>query len=88
MTQEETQEYCDRLNTLITKKKDGFIDEVNEIVNEIYQLGGEMYWDRQIYIDSDFDDETMHDLVVSSDKVNFVPSDDMEEHPGIVVRYK
>ena len=82
------QEYCDRLNCLIDKKEEGFIDEVNEIIKEIYNLGGEMYWDRQIYIDCNFDDETMHDLVVSSDKVKFVPSDDEEEHPGIVIRYK
>ena len=50
--------------------------------------GGGLYWDRDIFIDCNGEDERMRDLVRKSDKVFFEPSGDPGEHPGVVVRYK
>ena len=83
-----TKSICNKLNKLISEKKDGFIDNINAIINELYQKGGALYWDRQIYIDCNSDDERMRSLVTRTDKVEFEPSDDPTEHPGVVVRYK
>jgi len=83
-----TKRICNKLNKLISEKKEGFIDEVNKIIYELYQKGGEMYWDRDVWIDNNFDDKRCRDLVRKTDKVMFVPSDDEQEHPGIVIKYK
>lgn len=83
-----TKRICNKLNKLISEKKEGFIDEVNKIIYELYQKGGEMYWDREVWIDNNFDDKKCKDLVRYTDKVMFFPSDDEEEHPGVVIRYK
>lgn len=79
---------CDRLNEVISEKKEGFLDVVNLIMNQIYQEGYEMFWDREIFIDCNGEDKKMRDLVRYSDKVMFESSDDPDEHPGVVVRYK
>jgi len=79
---------CKILNEAILKKEPGFLDIVNLTMNQIYQEGGELYWDRDIFIDCNGADERMRDLVRKSDKVFFEPSDDPGEHPGVVVRYK
>lgn len=79
---------CKKLNTLIQNKKDGFINEVNTLIEELYDNGCAMYWDRKIFIDCNFNEKKMRDLVKSSDLVQFEPSDDPEEHPGVVIRYK
>lgn len=84
----EMEKICEQLNKLIDEKKDGFIDEVNAIIAKLHEDGGDMYWDREIFIDCNGDDETMRDLVRKSNKVHFYPSDDYEEHKGVVVRYK
>lgn len=84
----EMEKICEQLNKLIDEKKDGFIDEVNAIITKLHEDGGDMYWDREIFIDCNGDDETMRDLVRKSNKVHFYPSDDYEEHKGVVVRYK
>jgi hypothetical protein len=79
---------CEKLNKLIDDKQDGFIDEVNAIIAKVYEDGGAMYWDREIFIDFNGDDEKMKDLVRKSNKVHFFPSDDPTEHKGVVVGYK
>ncbi len=83
-----TKRICNQLNKLIFEKKEGFIDKVNKIIYEIYQKGGAMYWNREVWINNNCDDERCRDLVRKTDKVMFVPSDDEEEHPGVVVTYK
>lgn len=82
------QKACDRLNDAISKKKEGFLDVVNLIMNQIYQEGGELYWDRDIFIDCNGDEEKMKNLIRHSDKVLFKPTYDQEEHPGVTVQYK
>lgn len=79
---------CKKLNKIIAEKKEGFIDELNKLIADLYEQGGEMYWDRDIFIDCNGDDERMRDLVRKTDSVQFEPSDDPVEHPGVVIRYK
>lgn len=83
-----TKRICNKLNKLIFEKEEGFIDEVNKIIYDLYQKGGAMYWNREVWIDNNCDDERCKDLVRNTDKVMFVPSDDEEEHPGVVIIYK
>ena len=82
-------EICKELNSHLPVMSDEDITFLNEIINEAYDTipGFNIYWDRQIYIDCGFDDEKMHDIVTQTDKVHFEPSDDVEEHNGVVVRY-
>lgn len=80
------EKYCDKLNSLLPAN-DNSINEINGIINEVRCKGGELYCNRQIYIDCGFDWDKIHNLIYT-DKVKFVPSDDVEEHPGIVIVYK
>lgn len=80
---------CNKLNKIISEKKDGFIDELNKLMYEqVFQKGWQLYWDREIFIDCNGNEKTMKDLVRKSDLVKFEPSDDPTEHPGVVIRYK
>ena len=79
---------CKKLNKIIAEKKEGFIDELNKLIADLYEQGGEMYWDRDIFINCNGDDERMRDLVRKTNLVQFEPSDDPDEHPGVVIRYK
>lgn len=47
-----------------------------------------IYWSREIYIDAGFDKDKCTLIMIHSDNVVFVPSEDPVEHPGVVVRYK
>jgi hypothetical protein len=49
-----------------------------------------IYYDRQIYIDCNFNNELTHDFIatgVVKSEIDFVDTDDPIEHPGIVFRY-
>jgi len=82
------QKVCDKLNEILENKTEDFIDKLNEIIyNEVYKEGGELYWNRQIYIESNFDEEQCRKKI-RSEKVMFEPNEDPEEHPGITMTYK
>lgn len=85
MTKDFFQDICDRLNSMLPCT-DEDISEVNELINDVYNVGGELYFSRKIYINNNFDEEKIHDLIFT-DKITFVVSDDMEEHPGIKYKY-
>ena len=78
---------CKKLNKILFERKDGFRDELNAVINKVYEKGGCLYWDREIYIDCNGDDEKMRALVTGGADVCFEPSDDPEEHPGVTVNY-
>ena len=82
------QEYCDKLNMYIppqTKNEmDIIIDILNELSNDI--KGGNIYWSREIYIDANFDDDKSFEIMITK-PCHFEVSDDIEEHPGIVLKY-
>jgi len=80
------QDICDRLNSMLPCS-DKDIPEVNDIINDLYKAGGELYFSRKIYIDNNFDDDKIHSLI-HTDKIVFVVNEDMDEHPGITYKYK
>lgn len=80
------QEICNKLNSMLPCAKED-ISERNNLIRDLYAHGGNLYFSRKVFIDNNFDDEKIHDLVYS-DKIIFVVSDDMEEHKGIVLKYK
>ncbi len=79
--------YCKEMNKIISENKSNRIDLLNEVMNKVYSDGGQLYWNRDVYIICNGDDKTMKDLVRYSDDVHFEPSDDPQEHPGVVVHY-
>ena len=96
MHKEKLQEYveyaCARLNALIPCGSQADVDEMNAILAALFSLDtspkSQMYWDRDVWIDSGFNDDTCVNALVYTDKLCFVPSDDMDEHPGVIVRYR
>ena len=81
-------QFCDRLNGILAEKKEGFVDTLNLVMEEVTKNGGSLYWDRQVFLDCNCNEKRMRKMVRETDLVHFEPSDDPEEHPGVVVRYK
>lgn len=86
----EYEKVCDRLNEILGDKPDNFIEQVNDIIyKEVFQKGGDLYVNRQLYIENEFDIDKVKKLIkTETDKVMFIPSDDPTEHPGITFIYK
>ena len=82
---------CDKLNKLLEnhlENQNEFIDNINEIIHkEVFQCNGNLYWNRELFIDCGADNELCRKMI-HTDKVMFVPSDDPVEHPGIMLTYK
>ena len=82
---------CNKLNKILDKRpesREEFIDAINEIIyNEVFQCDGDLYWNRELFIDSGADDELCRKMIYT-DKVMFVPTNDPIEHPGITMTYK
>ena len=79
---------CKVLNKAITEKKEGFEEVVKTTVNQMFQDGGDLYYNRELFIDYNGDYNKMKELVFSSNFVEFTPTKDPQEHPGITLRYK
>jgi hypothetical protein len=79
---------CETLNNILEKREEDFVDKLNYELACMFEQGYNLYFNRQIYIDCGFNDDAMHDLVIKTNKCKFVPSDDPDEHPGVVVHYK
>ena len=82
---------CNKLNKILDNRpesKSEFSYKINEIIyNEVFQRGGDLYWDRELFIDCGCNDELCRKMI-HTDKVMFVPSDDPIEHPGITMCLK
>lgn len=82
---------CNKLNKILNNRPDSqreFINTINEIIyNEVFQCGGGLYWNRELFIDCNADDELCRKMI-HTNKVMFVPADDPFEHPGITLAYK
>ena len=52
---------CNKLNKILDNRPESqseFIDTINEIIdNEVFQCGGDLYWNRELFIDCGTDDE-------------------------------
>lgn len=79
--------YCKEMNRIISENKENRIDLLNEVMAKVFAEGGELLWNRDVFISCNGNDKTMRDLVRYSDKVHFEPSDDPVEHLGVVVHY-
>ena len=84
---------CKQLNALIPIKSDKDKNKLNDLLGEMMQQTEDgsnyaMYWDRELFIDCNCNDEKVREIVLHSGKVQFEPSEDPTEHPGVVVRYK
>ena len=83
---------CRRLNTIIPCKSQADVDKMNDIIKEMSSLPLEpklgMYWHRNVYIDCDCNDQLCRAMLICTDKLRFAPTTDMEEHPGVEVKYK
>lgn len=81
---------CKKLNKILSERKEGYIDELNKIIDEeVWAEGGELYFDRDVYLSYDCDSEKVRSVVREKpEQVQFEPSEDLDEHPGITLRYK
>ena len=83
---------CEKLNTLIPCKNQKYIDEMTNLLQDMVdfpsQVKPQIYWDREVWIDSGFNDEVCMNMLIKTDKLYFEPSDDITEHPGVWVKYK
>lgn len=83
---------CERLNSLIPCKNQKDIDKMTELLQDMVdfpsQVKPQIYWDREVWIDSGFNDEICMNMLIKTDKLYFEPSEDITEHPGVWVKYK
>lgn len=71
----------------LNKSKTDF-NTITLLIAEVIYDGGNIYFDRKVFIDHNFDDEEIWKSLKSKpSKFKFVPSDDPEEHPGVIIKY-
>lgn len=86
------QSYCDRLNDGMKtctppQVRDLFQNVLDEMTDNIEHSG--YYWDRTCYIANGFDfDKCWFDLFKDKDQYVVKISDDLSEHPGLVIHFK
>lgn len=85
-------ELCNRLNEHLPCKSQADKNAIGGLITEMKESKPNVpmpnvYWDRKVWFDNEFNDEKCWQLLFSSDKLKFVPSDDMEEHPGVTITY-
>ena len=85
------QRVCNKLNKILDNRlenREEFIDMINDIINkEVFEKGGDLYWSRELFIDSNFDTEKCREMIHRND-VMFRDTKDPVEHPGITLCYK
>ena len=85
-------ELCNRLNEHLPCKSQDDINAIGGLITEMKESKPNVpmpnvYWHRQIFIDNSFNDERCWHALFHQDNLRFVPSEDMEEHPGVTVVY-
>ena len=83
------QEYCNKLNQYLPCKSQEDIDNISNILNEVFSTvkGSKLYWSREIFLDTGGDTDKCT-LILIHRECKFIPIDDIEEHLGIEVIYK
>lgn len=81
---------CEELNKHLPCKSQKDVDALTKLLQENIDAYPErcIYWSREIYIDAGLNEDQCMNILIYSDNVLFVPSEDPIEHPGIVVRYR
>lgn len=85
--------YCYRLNGILNESSLSYEDrekQINEIINVLDEkYNSSLYFDRSVYIAHKFDsNEAKDDLILNPINYTFEISDDMDEHPGVVVKFR
>ena len=82
---------CNKLNKILETRPENqseFLNTINDIIyKEVFECNGGLYWNRELFIDCGLDDKLCRKMIYTN-KVMFVPSDDLIEHPGITMTYK
>lgn len=86
----ELNKICKELNAILPVRCQEDINKLNDIITGAFDKYSwfDLYYDRDIFIDCNGDHDKMAQLVTKTDDVRFYVNDDLEEHPGIVVKYK
>ena len=81
---------CDRLNKILLEDVDNLRDNLNKIIyKEVFQKGGNLYYERELYIVMNCDDESVKKYVLHNPlDVIFKPTEDPIEHPGVTIHLK
>ena len=81
---------CDELNKVLADNKEDYVLIINNIIDKkVFQNGGSLYWDRELFIDCGADDNKCRRMIrTNPDDVMFRPTFDSIEHPGITLTYK
>lgn len=84
------QKVCDELNKVLNDKPEDYVLIINLIIDKkVFNRGGSLYWDRDLFIDCGTDDNKCRRLIrTNPDDVMFRPTFDAIEHPGITFTYK
>ena len=82
---------CNELNKILDNRPESkidFIDTINDIIyKKVFQKGGDLYFNRQIWIECNCNEDCCRRLIHTT-KVMFKPTLDPVEHPGITMCYK
>lgn len=84
---------CDKLNAHLPCRSASDAEAVAILIRDRIDSSTavpkpKIYWDRQVCIDNDYDDERCFNALLFGGKLAFYPSDDVEEHPGVEIKYK
>lgn len=84
------QNVCDELNGVLDDRQGDYVSTINDIIRKkVFNRGGSLYWDRELFIDCYGDDNLCRTLIrTQPDEVMFIPTFDPVEHPGITFKYK
>lgn len=79
---------CKQLNALIPIKSEEDRDKLNALIADMRSTGYALYWDRDVFIRSGCNEDRIREAVLHDDFLQFEPSEDYVEHPGIVLRFQ
>lgn len=86
------QEYCDRINSVLTPDNGDKIKKiVNEVTSEMFKKveHSSLYFSRSVYIANLCESEKIkQDLLQHPRDYILKVSDDLEEHPGITIHFR
>ena len=86
--------FVNKLNKYIPCKGFEDVSALRKLLNEMtaHEEGefphNQIYWDKEVYLDCDGNDDKCNELLLFTDKCRFYVSGDPKEHPGVVIRYK
>ena len=88
MFKHKIQKYCNKINSLLEEKDiKGIVDVINEMEQTIPDSG--LYWSRDVFIKCGCDSSKSWDIMEKYPNEFICDiSDDMDEHPGIVMKFK